>query len=181
MDRHDGHVHPDPVAVDERTSAAGLRTVASFEALKGAVVLLLMLLLLGVHHHVDDIAENLLSQLHIDPDLRISQAFLSAAYRLSDMRLLTITGAAMAYSTVRFVEAWGLWNRRVWAEWFALLSGALYLPWEILKVAQKSNWLHIGILAINVLVVLYMLYIRIRSCRPPAQCEPEVLARVDER
>src|SRR5205814_1500658 len=131
-------------------SAVGLRAVAGFEALKGAAVLLLMLVVFGIHDQAEDLAENLLFHLHIDPDLHMSQTFLNAASRLSDTRLLTIAVAALTYSTVRFVEAWGLWNRRIWAEWFALLSGAMYLPWEILKLAKRASWQHIGILSINV-------------------------------
>ncbi len=75
--------------------------------------------------------------------------------------------ACLTYSTVRFVEAWGLWHRRVWAEWFALLSGALYLPLEILKVAERADWERVAVLAINVAIVLYMLYIRVREARRP--------------
>jgi len=162
--------HPAPIAIDERSSLAGLRAVAFFEAVKGAGVVVLMFILFAVHRHVEDFAWNLLYHLHIDPDRRYAEAFLNAATRLNDMRLLTITAAALTYATVRFVEAWGLWNRRVWAEWFALLSGTMYLPWEILKLAEHKNWQHGAILAINVVIVLYMLFVRIRSCRPPREC-----------
>jgi uncharacterized membrane protein (DUF2068 family) len=122
--------------------------------------------LLFMHAHAEDFMASLLFHLHIDPDRRVSHALLHAAEQLSDARLLTIAAAALSYATVRFVEAWGLWNRRVWAEWFALLSGALYLPWECLKVAERADIERIGILAINVIVVLYMLWVRITSCRP---------------
>ena len=84
---------------------------------------------------------------------------------------ITITAAAVLYSAVRFVEGWGLWNRRVWAEWFALLSGAMYLPIELLKLLEHTNWQHVAVLVLNVVVVLYMLMIRIRECRWPAKCD----------
>ncbi len=71
----------------------------------------------------------------------------------------------LTYCAVRFIEAWGLWNRRVWAEWFALLSGAMYLPWEILKIAERADWERIGVLLVNIVIVLYMLEIRVRACR----------------
>jgi uncharacterized membrane protein (DUF2068 family) len=155
-----------PRAVDEQASKAGLRTVASIEALKGIIVLLLGVALLGlVHKDAEDVAGDFLEHLHIDPDRRLAQALLHAASRLTDARLWTIAAAAVIYAAVRFVEAWGLWNRRVWAEWFALLSGALYLPWEVLKVAERANWQHIGILAANLCILLYMLRIRIRASR----------------
>jgi uncharacterized membrane protein (DUF2068 family) len=154
-----------PQAVDDRSSTAGLRAVASFEAFKGLVVVLLLFVVFGVHSRAEDITENLLFHLHIDPDRRLSQVLLDAATKLSDTRLATITVAALSYVTVRFVEAWGLWNRRVWAEWFALLSGALYIPWEILKVAEHQTWIHVAVLALNLAIVLYMLYVRVQAQR----------------
>jgi uncharacterized membrane protein (DUF2068 family) len=131
--------------VDEHASKAGLRAVAVFEAGKGILVLALAAALVAVRDHIEDLAEDLLYHLHIGFDHRLAQA--------------------MSYATVRFVEAWGLWHRRVWAEWFALLSGALYLPFEILKVAEHRGWETIAVLVINLVIVFYMLEIRIREAR----------------
>ncbi|HWR52540.1 MAG TPA: DUF2127 domain-containing protein [Bryobacteraceae bacterium] len=161
---HPGHRPPE--AVDKVASAAGLRAVAIFEALKGMVVLALGLGLLALlHKDVEQAAENVLLHLHINPDRRLSHAILDAASRVTDGRLWAVAGAATAYAGVRFTEAWGLWHRRVWAEWFALLSGALYLPWEILKIFERPNWLHVTLLTGNIAIVLYMLYIRLLACR----------------
>ena len=154
-----------PSAIDERSSSAGLRAVATFEAAKGVAVFVLGIFLLFVHEHAEDFISSLLFHLHIDPDRAVSHALLNAAQKLSDARLLTIAAAMLSYVTVRFVEAWGLWNRRVWAEWFALLSGTLYLPWECLKLIERVDWERVGVLAINVAIVLYMLYVRICSYR----------------
>jgi uncharacterized membrane protein (DUF2068 family) len=160
--------HRLPSALDEHASKAGLRVVAGFEALKGLLVVVLAAALIAVHNHIEDYAEDLLYHLHIDFDHRFAQAFLEAASRVSATKMITVGLAAASYATVRFVEAWGLWHRRVWAEWFALLSGALYLPFELLKVVERATWEHIAILAVNVVIVLYMLEIRVREarCRP---------------
>lgn len=161
-----------PQAVDREASKTGLRAVATLEALKGIIVLLLGLALLGlVHKDAEDVAERFLEHLHINPDRRLAQALLHTASRITDKRLWALAAAAVIYSAVRFTEAWGLWNRRVWAEWFALLSGALYLPWEILKVAERPNWEHLGVLGANLCILLYMIWIRIRACRTVVGCE----------
>ncbi len=160
-----------PQAVDERASTAGLRTVASIEALKGIIVLALGLALLGlIHKDAEDIAERFLEHLHVNPDRRLAQALLNTASRVTDARLWAVAAAAVMYAGVRFTEAWGLWNRRVWAEWFALLSGALYLPWEVLKLVERRNWEHVAILVANLCILFYMVVIRIRACRSPAGC-----------
>jgi uncharacterized membrane protein (DUF2068 family) len=165
------HIHPphhEPTAIDDRASRAGLRAVATFEALKGVLVLLLLIGLLVVHHRIEDYAEDLLYHLHIDFERNFAQDFLKAASRISDARLWAVALAAIAYAMVRFIEAWGLWNRRVWAEWFALLSGGLYLPLELTKVAERATWEHMTVLSVNIVIVLYMLFIRIREMRAKA-------------
>jgi uncharacterized membrane protein (DUF2068 family) len=159
------HHHRVPQAVDERASKAGLRTVAFFEATKGLLALALTVVLIAVRHRMEDLAEEVLYHLHIGFDERWAQALLHGASDLSDMRIWTVMSLALAYATVRFVEAWGLWYRRVWAEWFALLSGTLYLPFEIQKVAEHQSWLTVGVLMVNLLIILYMLEIRIREMR----------------
>jgi uncharacterized membrane protein (DUF2068 family) len=163
-------VKHEPTAIDTRASRAGLRAVASFEAFKGVLVLLLLIALIAVHNRIEDYAEDLLYHLHIDFDREFAQSFLKAASRINDSRLWTVGVAATFYALVRFIEAWGLWNRRVWAEWFALLSGALYLPLEVFKVVERAAWDRIAILGINIVIVVYMLFIRIRESR----CEEPV-------
>jgi len=157
--------HRKPQAVDEHASKAGLRAVAVFESTKGLLVLALAIALVAVHHRIEDLAEELLFHLHIDFDQRWARAFMQGASRLNDMRTWTVVTIACSYASVRFVEAWGLWQRRVWAEWFALLSGTLYLPLEILKVVEHASWARMTVLAINLVIVLYMLEIRIREAR----------------
>lgn len=140
--------------------------VAAFEAIKGLAVLLLALGLLSMlHKDFEQVVENLLFHLHINVEHKLGHALVDAASKMTDARLWAISAGAAAYSAVRFVEAWGLWNRRVWAEWFALLSGALYLPLEIYKLAEKTNWIHFSVFAVNVVILLYMLYIRVAACR----------------
>lgn len=155
--------HLSPVAVDERTSAAALRTIAILEILKGIAVLVLGALLILFHKHVEDFTESLLFHLHVDLDRRVGHAVMSAAIKLTDARVITILLAATSYATVRIIEGWGLWHRRVWAEWFALLSGALYLPWEILRITERPDWERVGVLVINIGIILYMLVIRVRE------------------
>jgi uncharacterized membrane protein (DUF2068 family) len=152
-----------PQAVDEHSSKAGLRAVATFEASKGLLVLALGITLVAIHSHVQDLTENLLYHLHIDFDRRFGHMLLNAASTINSARWWTIGVAVGTYSSVRFIEAWGLWNRRVWAEWFALLSGTLYLPWEFLKLVERVDWDRVAVLVLNLIIVVYMAYIRVRE------------------
>jgi uncharacterized membrane protein (DUF2068 family) len=158
---------PPPEAVDTHTLRAGLRTVAVFEAVKGIAILAAgfgILSLLGKDSM--QVAEHWVHKLHLNPAGHLSRVFLNTAENVTDAHLMAAAAGALAYSIVRFVEAYGLWNARVWAEWFALLSGSLYLPWEIYEVVSSPTPWKWGILATNLCIILYMLYVRIQASRP---------------
>ena len=140
----------------------GLRTVAAIEASKGVLAMLAATGFIVLRRDVDveNAAENLLYFLHIDPDLRICQAMLSAAGKMMDIRAETVLGSALAYSVLRYIEAYGLWRTRVWAEWLAIVSGAIYLPFEIYRIVEKPSGFHWAVLCINIIVVVYIAWVR---------------------
>jgi uncharacterized membrane protein (DUF2068 family) len=142
---------------------AGLRTVAFVEALKGVLALLVALAFIHmIHRDVDfgDVAERVLHDLHIGLHHRLAQQFLNAAGKLSDVHIATVLAIAIAYATLRFAEGYGLWKQRAWAEWLAIISGCLYIPFEIERLVRHPNWVHWIILLINILVVLYIAWVR---------------------
>jgi uncharacterized membrane protein (DUF2068 family) len=146
--------------------AGWTRTIAAFEALKGAVVLLAGCGLLSLlHHDASAAAEALLGRMHMHPDQRLFGVIVKAASKLTDARLWLLSAAAVSYACVRFIEAYGLWNQRNWAQWFALLSGLLYLPWEILAWIQRPSPLHAAVIAINALIVAYFAFAISASAR----------------
>lgn len=157
---------PVPQAIDTHSQPAALRAIAILEASKGTLVLLLELgLLTLVHKDIGEVAEHLVRMLHLNPDRQLSKAFIHAASQVTDRKLWAIAAAGLAYASVRYVEAYGLWNRRVWAEWFALLSGALYLPWELYEFGEKPTPIRAALLLGNLVIVIYMLMIRVQASR----------------
>jgi uncharacterized membrane protein (DUF2068 family) len=137
-----------------------LRTVAALELAKGMIVLLSACGVLLLVHREDpwDIADGFLKLLHISPDHHFAQVFLNWADSLTETKVFAVAGVAVAYSVLRFVEAYGLWYARAWAEWIALVSGMLYLPFEIYKLIHHPSPFHVWVFLINVAIVLYMAY-----------------------
>jgi uncharacterized membrane protein (DUF2068 family) len=140
-----------------------LRAVASLELTKGLVVLLLGFGAVSmVHKDAWDTAEALLRFLHVNPDRHhYAQVFLNLADNVTDKKLWAVAAGAAAYSIIRFVEAYGLWMQRAWAEWFALISGAIYVPFEAYEVVRRTTLIHVAVLVINLAIVAYMLYLRL--------------------
>src|SRR6476660_4168682 len=123
-----------------RAHATGVRSIAAFEASKGILVLLVGFGLLHlVHHDLQTMAEKLVRLGHLNPARHYPRVFIDAASRTSDARLKTLAGLAFLYSIVRFVEAYGWWHMRTWAEWFAIISGGIYIPLEVFEVAAHVS------------------------------------------
>jgi uncharacterized membrane protein (DUF2068 family) len=137
--------------------------VAMLEAAKGVLVLLAAFGFAEVirHNiHLDDVAQNLLYFFHVNPNRRMSHVLMRAAGRLMDADVLTVLGIALVYSSLRFIESYGLWRQRVWAEWLAIVSGTIYLPFEFYKLVRRPTPLHWAILLINIAVVVYIAWVR---------------------
>jgi uncharacterized membrane protein (DUF2068 family) len=139
-----------------------LRAVASFELSKGLIVLAAGFgVLLLLHRDTSEVAQGLLRLLHISPDHRLARTLMRSANHVTDKKLWMFSAFAAVYSSLRFVEAYGLWKARAWAEWIALVSGALYLPLEVHEIMRRANLLHVSLLVANLAVVLYMAYLRL--------------------
>ena len=140
--------------------------MAAFEAAKGLLVMATGLGFLSLlHHDVQRAAESVVRHLHLNPARHYPRVFLEAAAQLTDTRLWLLASGAFAYAVVRGVEAYGLWSARAWAQWFAILSGAVYLPIEIYELIHHATAPKAVVLLVNVGIVGYVCYIRL--VRPP--------------
>ncbi|MEO8156879.1 MAG: DUF2127 domain-containing protein [Betaproteobacteria bacterium] len=144
----------------------GLRAVAVYEAAKGTLVLVAGFGLLSlVHQDVQYFAGQLVAHLHLNPAKGYPRIFLDAAASVTNARLWMLAGFALVYAAVRWIEAYGLWLGRRWAEWFAAASGAIYVPAELYELAQGLNWMKMLLLTVNVCIVAYMIHVLSQSKR----------------
>ncbi len=148
------------------TLTDGLRAVAVFEAAKGVLVMLAGFGILALmHRDLQDYAEQLVAHLHLNPAKGYPEIFIDAAANASNARLWMLASLAFTYSVLRWVEAYGLWRARRWAEWLAVASGGIYVPAELYELARGINWMKIMLLALNLGIVLYMVYVLWRDKR----------------
>jgi uncharacterized membrane protein (DUF2068 family) len=149
-----------------KTHARGLHVVALFEGAKGLLVLLVGFEVLTlIHKDVHEAALRLVEHLHLNPAGHYPRIFLDLAERINDTRLWSMAIAAALYSTVRMVEAVGLWLRKAWAEWFAVLTGGIYIPVEIYEVVRHVTWPRVTVLIVNLGIVSYLLSVLINDKR----------------
>src|ERR1051325_3951434 len=142
----------------------GLRTVAVLEATKGALALIVGFGLLSlIHHDAEHFAEHLVRNAHLNPASHYPRIFIEAANHLADTRLSLIAAGAASYALVRFIEAYGLWHGRRWAEWFATLSGSIYIPYELLALHRHVGWISVSAFLLNVAIVAFMVFVLYRT------------------
>jgi len=138
-----------------------MRLVAMLEAAKGAVVIIAGFGLMAlIHRDVQAVAEDVVRHLHINPARHFPHIFLDAAAAASDARLWAMAMAAMLYAVIRFAEAYGLWREQAWAEWFGIISGALYLPLEVYELTVRVSAIKLSILLVNLVVVGWLIMVR---------------------
>lgn len=143
----------------EQTPHRTLQIVAFFEAVKGLIVFgagfgLLALL----HRDASHVAESLVTWLHIDPDRHFAGVFLNLASKVTDAKLWGFAALALAYTALRWTEAYGLWLNRRWAAWLGAASGAVYVPVEVWELWHKPSSLKFATLALNVAMVAYLVW-----------------------
>ncbi|WP_409420990.1 DUF2127 domain-containing protein [Pseudaeromonas sp. ZJS20] len=134
-----------------------LRLVAAFEALKGLLALAAASgLLLLLHQDLHAIAVRLVEHAHLNPAAHYPGIFIQAIDHLQNVRFTLLALGALAYASMRFVEAYGLYRNASWAELLAALSGGIYLPFEVMECLHRPDVLSYGLLLTNLLVVAIM-------------------------
>jgi len=84
--------------------------------------------------------------------------FIQDAFTLNSRTLLYLAIGLALYAIIELVEAIGLWLGQRWGEYFATAATSVFLPYEIYDLTVKLTWLRIVALAINLLLVIYLVW-----------------------
>jgi len=139
------------------TSSESIRAVAIYEIVKGAGALLGAVALWLWHRDIVHWFKTLaVSWQHsfghlfapqIDSAVRITQQ----ASKNWSLFLLII----FAYASLRFLEAYGLWQDKTWAYWFGVLGYGIFIPIELYYlIVRPFDWFKLIILVSNILIVI---------------------------
>jgi uncharacterized membrane protein (DUF2068 family) len=131
-------------------------------------VLLVGLGLLGfIHHDLQAAAEELVRHFHLSPSSHYPRIFLALTARITDGWLWGLALGSALYASLRFAEAYGLWKERAWAEWLGAISGAIYVPFEVLELLKRVTPLLVASLFTNLLIVGYLLSLLRKAPKRP--------------
>ena len=135
-----------------------LHAIALFEGVKGIAAISASIGLLSLtHHDIRALAYALMGHFHLDPEAHYPRMLLEDATWLQNANIRQVILLACAYAAIRFIEAYGLWKDRTWAEWLAACSGAIYLPMEISHMRDHASLANGAVLTFNACIVLYLI------------------------
>jgi hypothetical protein len=137
-----------------------LKTIACLKVLRGSIAITIGVSLFLVyrrseafswidHPILGGIASN-------DPFLQMVFAWLGS---FNQAQILSIAVLASLMGALRWVEAGGIWFNQSWAQWLAVFSGFVYIPFEINELFYRFSWLMVLVLLVNTLIVSYLLYV----------------------
>jgi len=112
-----------------------------------------------VHVNLGDMAIRLISYLSIEPEGHLARFLLDRADLIGHHELRQAGVFALIYACVCVVEGVGLLRHKSWAEYFTVILTTLALPWEIFELVKRFEPYKIGLIAANVAVVLYLLWV----------------------
>jgi len=139
--------------------AIGLEAIIDYKLLKAAVEVVLGVLLLALLLRGTEAGAATLAQMVID--------HVSRAWALQAATAIVLTGTtghvkiavagAFADAALSAVEGLALRAGRWWAPWLVVIATGALLPWELRAAIHRPGWLRIGLLAVNLAVVVYLL------------------------
>jgi uncharacterized membrane protein (DUF2068 family) len=92
----------------------------------------------------------------IDPERHYTRLVIETVAQATHLHAGQIAAVGLAYALIRLVEGYGLWRGKHWAEWFAVISAGLYLPWEFIHYARHPRPFTAGIILFNLALFWYL-------------------------
>jgi uncharacterized membrane protein (DUF2068 family) len=135
----------------------GLRAIALLEGAKGILAFAAACGLVSLRHtDLHAVTDAFLLRHGVDPERHYTRLFIESVARVTHHHAGQIALMGFAYALIRFAEGYGLWRGKHWAEWFAVISAGLYLPWEFIHFARHPRLFTAGVILFNLAIVFYL-------------------------
>jgi len=153
----------------QQTTRSGVRhrhdrwliIIGSFKILEGLLFVLLGLGMVHLlHRDIGDVLLRAAMALRLDPESHFVNILLDKVELLTPHKMRLISEGIFLKAGLDFVEGIGLAMEKTWAEWLTIGLTASFLPWEIFELAKHFTWVKVGITLLNVLVLIYLLWVQ---------------------
>jgi uncharacterized membrane protein (DUF2068 family) len=160
------------VAAPGTHSARLLPWIAAERAIRGALLIAAGIYLLG--HTGSDLGRltnRLARGVELDTRRPFIRHLVNRLGHLSHHQVTLFGIAAIAWGALELVEGYGLWRRYRWAEWLTVIATSILIPVELYELVHRPSALKAAGLAVNVLIVIYLVRVVTRGGRrerPPS-------------
>src|SRR5437868_1536450 len=90
------------------------------------------------------------------------KGFLLVAFVIGAFMLLAGGVGALFYAALFFVEVYGLFCGRMWAEWLIVFAMVTFISFEIYELVKDVTATRIVALVLNALIVAYLVWRRVK-------------------
>jgi len=137
-----------------------LKVIACLKILRGTIAIAIGVSLLQVHLHLQFNSlkdySNLKNLALNDPFFQLLTSYFS---KLTQEQIVSVSVLAICLGALRWLEAYGIWLNKNWACYLAVVTGFIYIPFEINELLNQFSWIIFTILIINIVIVLYLIHI----------------------
>jgi uncharacterized membrane protein (DUF2068 family) len=112
-----------------------------------------------MNKNISDVVRHVIDALRIDPERHFVGILMEHVGLIQPHQLKRAGILSFLYAMVCVVEGTGLMLEKRWAEYFTVILTAMGLPWESYELMQSFSWYKVGLMVINVVVLLYLLWI----------------------
>ena len=139
---------------------SALRVIAIYKFVKCAGLILVACVVFGFTHEpfIDKVAR-VIDHLPIQTGRHILQHWMDQLTDMTPRSFIFAGIAASVYAALFFVEGFGLWMGKRWAEYLTTIATASLIPFEIYELIRHVTWVKILVLIANVGIVFYLIYL----------------------
>lgn len=127
------------------------------------------------HHNIPQfLTDYIIIPYKLSPENRFVDWLLTRAQDITPHALVLLGWASFFYAGLFFVEGFGLYFRRPWAEYLVVIISGSLLPLEIRELLFGVQWWKIVLIIGNLLIVGYLIHRLVLEARLKAQREQEL-------
>ena len=139
-------------------SSTTLLLIAGFKLFKGVLLLIVAFGALRlIHKDVYEVVLRWVDRLRVDPDNAFIHKILVKSFGIEAKQLKAISAGTFFYATILLTEGTGLLMRKHWAEWFTVISTAVFIPLEVYELFERFTWVRVGVFIVNIAIVWYLI------------------------
>lgn len=149
-----------PVSEIEARHSLGLRVIAIYEVIKTLCLIFVAFVAFGLHQEQNfEHLVHMLEHLSLQDSSDMRWRLVGLLQEMGPSKFMAIGIVALGYAAIFATEGIGLWLRKHWAEWFTVIATGSLIPVEVYEVFHKFNWLKLGALIGNIVIVVYLVRI----------------------